>query len=107
MIAFSTFAGLWVRSRAARTCGFADCIPNEIRLNPTSKYRVNFSAVTESGFASKVISQSAVNPLRALMAAMTRPKSSAGSNEGVPPPKKIVGTGSVGAESSSRKTASM
>jgi hypothetical protein len=41
------------------------------------------------------------------MAKITRPKSFAGSNDGVPPPKKIVGTSSKGAASNSNKTASM
>jgi hypothetical protein len=82
-------------------------MPNEIRLNPTSRYRSNFSCVTESGCAANVISQSVVNPLRALIALITRPKSSAGNNDGVPPPKKIVGAGSFGAAYNSRSTASM
>ena len=46
-------------------------------------------------------------PQEAFVAAMTRPRSSAGSSEGVPPPKKIVGTSSVGAASNSCRTASM
>jgi len=33
---FLTFSGLCVRSRTAKTCGFDDCIPKEIRLKPTS-----------------------------------------------------------------------
>ena len=63
-----------------------------MRLKPTLFSSANFSAVTESGFASKVISQFSVSPLRARIAAITRPKSFGGSSEGVPPPKKIVGT---------------
>jgi hypothetical protein len=42
-----------------------------------------------------------------LIAAITRPRSWAGSSDGFPPPKKIVGTTSVGAASNSRSTASM
>ena len=78
-----------------------------MRLKPTSRYRASFSCVTESGFASRVISKSGVKPLRALIALITRPKSSAGNNDGVPPPKKIVGATSFGAASNSRNTASM
>ncbi|CAB4664524.1 unannotated protein [freshwater metagenome] len=105
--AFATLAGLWVLSRVASTCGTADCIPNEIRLKPASKYWRIFSGVTESGFASNVISQSSVSPLRLRIAVITRPKSAAGKRLGVPPPKNIVGTTSVGALSSSLSTASM
>ncbi|CAB4838951.1 unannotated protein [freshwater metagenome] len=78
-----------------------------MRLKPTSMYRASFSAVTESGLASKVISQSSANPLRLLIVEITRPKSSDGRSDGVPPPKNIVGTTPRGAASSSFTTASI
>ena len=57
-----TRSGSCVRSSAASTCGTADCMPNETRVNPPSASRRRSSGPTESGFASVVTSAPGARP---------------------------------------------
>ena len=67
-------------------------MPNEIRFTPAALKAASFSLSTVSGFVSRVISQSSLNPNFFSIAFITRPISDGSIRDGVPPPKKIVGT---------------
>ncbi len=54
--------GSWVRSSVASTCGTADCMPNDTRVNPPRASSASDSGVTESGLASVVTSASSARP---------------------------------------------
>jgi len=83
----------------------------EIRVAPDSFMALKNSGVTESGLTSNVISAPSNNSKRSRILVITRANSWAGINDGVPPPKKIVGTSALPtvawASSISRIAASM
>ena len=95
-----------VRSRAASTCGTADCMPKLIRVKPAPRNAASERSSTESGFASVVTSA----PGASSIAASTLARSAAGSRVGVPPPKNTVSAGGGAAtrriSSSSARTTS-
>ena len=65
-------------------------MPIETRLKPASLRAANFSKVTVSGLASVVISAFSAKPKVCSSETSISIRSAAGSNEGVPPPKKTV-----------------
>ena len=72
-----------VRPSASSTCGTIDCTPNDTRFTPASRYAANNAVDTVSGLHSTVTSA----PGARTTAERTDTSSSAGSNDGVPPPK--------------------
>ena len=73
-----------LRPSAASTCGAIDCTPSEIRVTPPARYAASSAGVTVSGLHSTVTSA----PSARGIASRTATSSSAGSSDGVPPPKK-------------------
>ena len=65
-------------------------MPIETLLKPADLRAANFSNVTVSGLASVVISAFSAKPKVCSSELSISIKSAAGSNEGVPPPKKTV-----------------
>jgi hypothetical protein len=100
--ACGTRAGSCVRSSVASTCGTADCIPNETRVNPAAASAARLSGDTESGFASVVTSACASSPNRSRIPPSSAARSPGGSNVGVPPPRKTVDAGRAGRPAASR-----
>ncbi|OLT53990.1 hypothetical protein BJF88_00390 [Cellulosimicrobium sp. CUA-896] len=94
--------GSWVRSSVARTCGTADCMPNETRVKPAAASSASDSGVTESGLASVVTSASGASPQADRTPSSRRARSRAGSMVGVPPPTNTVDTGRSGTPASCR-----
>ena len=76
-------------------------MPIETRVKPASRSLAKYAGVTDSGLASVVISTSAARPNRSRISSMIRPRCSAGSSVGVPPPKKTVDTGGIRTPSAS------
>jgi hypothetical protein len=66
------------------TCGTADCMPKETRVNPASFSTARDSGVTESGLASVVTSAPSSIPHCSMAARRILARSSAGSSVGVP-----------------------
>ena len=88
----ATLSGSWVRSSVASTCGTADCMPIETRVNPPAASSASDSGVTESGLASVVTSASGASPKRSRMPPSILTRSPDLSIVGVPPPTKTVDT---------------
>ena len=89
---------------------YIDAVLRELEAAPTNPVpTIFFGGGTPSLLPAHDLGRviAAIKARNGLTAAITRPKSWAGNNDGVPPPKKIVGTRSVGAASNSRNTASM
>src|SRR6478735_5255057 len=91
--AVRTLSGSCVRSRAARTCGTADCMPMERRVTPDAASSAATADVTVSGLASTVISAPSATPKVSRTPASMRARSPGGSSVGVPPPKNTVDAG--------------
>ena len=77
-----------MRSKVFSTCGTADCIPKDIRVNPPSASVSIYFSSAVSGFAYVVISAPGLNPHKLRISCKIRTKSRALRTVGVPPPKK-------------------
>src|SRR5665647_2399911 len=68
-------------------------MPNETRVNPPRASATSESGVTESGFASVVISAPGASPQAPRTASSIRARSPGGSTVGVPPPTNTAPSG--------------
>ena len=86
--------GECTRSRVASTCGTADCMPNDTRVNPASRSAASPAASTDSGLDSVVTSASSASPKtvrdrgeqRAQVGRGEQGRGSAADEDGLPPP---------------------
>jgi hypothetical protein len=81
-----TFAGSCVRPSDASTCGTIDCTPKLNRFTPPRRYARRRAGVTVSGLHSTVTSA----PGDRSMWSSTLISASAGTSDGVPPPKNTL-----------------